>query len=155
VTVKVEGLPRLRATMRALEGSIGRSVVVGVLGSDGQVEHDGEIGTNPKRRPTVIDVATWHEFGVPAMNIPARSFLRATLTARRADIIRRVGLELRAVVTAKRPVAQAWERVGLAVQGMVQQRIADGIPPPLKSREGTPLIQTGQLRSSITYEVRT
>lgn len=52
------------------------------------------------------------------------------------------------------------ERVGLWAQGSIQQRISDGIPPPnaestiRRKGSSTPLIDTGQLRTSIKYRVK-
>jgi len=48
---------------------------------------------------------------------------------------------------------QALGIVGLAVQTDVQDKITDIDAPPLVYREGNPLVDTGHLRQSITYEV--
>jgi hypothetical protein len=50
--------------------------------------------------------------------------------------------------------------IGMRVVGDIQDRISDGIPPPNSpitiARKGSskPLIDSGQLRQSISFEVR-
>jgi len=157
--VTVEGREEVEGALRALAVELDRGVVIGVLGSAGSKQHDGHPGDLAVSLPTVVDLATWHEFGIPG-RLPERSFLRATIEQRKPDIIKRVSSEAKAVLSGSRSGLDAWERVGLAVVGMVQERIAAGIPPALDpvtvERKGsdTPLIDTGQLRSSITHEVR-
>ena len=62
--------------------------------------------------------------------------------------------------TAAIDMPKALELIGLFVKGLIQGRMSAGIPPPLKAstiaRKGSskPLINTGQLRASIDYEVR-
>ena len=43
--------------------------------------------------------------------------------------------------------------LGLTVQTDVRDKITDIDSPPLQYREGNPLVDTGHLRQSITYEV--
>jgi hypothetical protein len=157
--VSVEGREQVEGALRALAVELDRGVVIGVLGSAGSKTHEGDTEGLSTSAPTVVDLATWHEFGIPG-RLPERSFLRATIEQRKPDIIKRVSSEAKAVLSGSRSGLDAWERVGLAVVGMVQERIAAGIPPALHpitvERKGsdTPLIDTGQLRSSITHEVR-
>ena len=55
---------------------------------------------------------------------------------------------------------QLADLLGQKYVGQIQARISAGIPPPLAestiARKGSsvPLIDTGQLRSAVTYEVR-
>ena len=55
--------------------------------------------------------------------------------------------------------ATALQRIGLWAQSEIQQRISDGIPPQNapytinKKGSSTPLVDTGQLRSSISFKV--
>jgi hypothetical protein len=157
--VSVEGREQVEGALRALAVELDRGVVIGVLGERGSKQHEGEAGDLATSPPTMVDIATWHEFGIPG-RLPERSFLRATIEQRKPDIVKRVSKEAKAVIEGSRSGLDAWERVGLAVVGMVQERIAAGIPPALHpitvERKGSdkPLIDTGQLRSSITHEVR-
>ena len=127
-------------------------VDVGIIGDTaGAATQDGEM--------TVGALAEIHEFG---LGVPQRSFLRAWADADRAKIDKAWGALLRKVLKGELTLDQALEQFGLWAQGQVQAFIADGrVQPPLDQRtidvkgSSTPLIDTGQLRSSVTYEVRT
>lgn len=106
---------------------------------------------------TVVDVARWAEFG---LGQPQRSWLRATVDMNRAKINDRIRKEMKAVFQGKRSMRQALDRVGLYVVGLIQQRIADGIEPAnaestvAQKGSSKPLIDTGQLRGSISSRTR-
>lgn len=102
---------------------------------------------------SVIMVGAVHEFGSPSKGIPQRSFLRATVEAGRSEYRQLFRKLSEKIVDGKMTKKEALGIIGLTVQGDVQERITDGIDPELKSREGTPLIDTGHLRQSITFEV--
>lgn len=142
-------------------GSLAKaSVKVGVL-----EDHAGEAkrtrGKSAVKGLTLLQVATVHEFGAPAAGIPARSFVRGTVdeqeSAIRADQ-RKIAV---AVLSGKLDLRRGLDQLGARVAARIQQRIARGIAPPLKQRtierkgSSTPLVDTGQLRSSITWEVET
>lgn len=144
---------------KALVGRIaglrsGLSVTVGVHSDDANHTH-GSTG----ELLTVGDIATIHEFGAPAANIPQRSFIRGWYDESQAEIRAVLKTELAAVVSGKRTVAQAFERAALRFEGSVKERIRRHIPPPLKpatiARKGssTPLIDSGQLRNAIRARV--
>lgn len=108
---------------------------------------------------SLVEVAAVHEFGAPDAGIPQRSFVRAAVDEHRSDIHalqeRLAGQILRGEIDEK----AALERLGAFVAGLMQRRIAAGIAPALNpetvARKGssTPLVDTGQLRSSITWKV--
>lgn len=116
---------------------------------------------------TVAQLATIHEFGKvihqPKMNrtirIPERSFLRATIDLYQDAITRRDVLLAQGFVMGKFPLKPAMELLGQYVVGLIKQRIANGIAPPnspytiANKGSSKPLIDTGQLRNSITYVV--
>ncbi len=102
---------------------------------------------------SVIMVGAVHEFGSPTRNIPQRSFLRSTLQSNKRHYKELFKNLAKAIVQGKMTKFQALGTVGLKVQSDVQQRITDIKDPPLKYREGNPLIDTGHLRQSITYKV--
>lgn len=150
VTVKDHGAKALLE--RAHKLAAGRVVRVGVL--DDAPKREGEGGTGAQ---SLLEVAAAHEFG--AGKIPQRSFIRGTVEAKGAEIADlQVSLAGR-VLKGKLDPDQALEQLGAKVVGMVQTRIAAGIAPALhpdtieKKGSSTPLIDTGQLRSSITYRV--
>jgi hypothetical protein len=111
-----------------------------------------------KKKYSLLEVAIVHEFG--AGHVPARSFIRATIDEKRAEIAREQAKAARAVLSGQVSADVALARLGQFVVGLIQARIVAGIAPPLaastlrrKGRKTTPLILTGQLRSSVTYAV--
>lgn len=145
------GLTKLVEQLRALKG---KTVRVGVL-ADEPKRAKGDASS----KRTLVEVARAHEFGAPAAGIPQRSFLRATFDERRADIEKLQAALVQNVIDGKMTVDQALGAAGAKLVGWVQVRIADGIGPALKPetvrRKGSskPLINTGQLRSAITFKV--
>jgi hypothetical protein len=107
------------------------------------------------RNLTVLDVATWNEFG--AGNVPQRSFLRAYFDENGPKNSKLALSLMQTCVTGKRTPGQVLNLLGVKFVGEIQRRMAAGIPPPNAPstirRKGSskPLIDTGQLRSSIAY----
>lgn len=153
------GWEGIKHRIDALRG--GSAVVrVGVQGMPGAANHQGT-------SLTVAQLATIHEFGKvihhPKLGrttvIPERSFLRATIDQYRDAIARRQVLLTQGYILGKFAIQPAMELLGQYVVGLIKQRIANGIAPPNSpwtiARKGSskPLIDTGQLRNSITYVV--
>ena len=126
------------------------SLTVGVHEAEGSEPHGDEM--------TVADLATIHEFGLG--HVPERSFLRAWADEQAEEIKKDLGGIGKAVAEGKLTAEQGLERFGSLAVGQIQQRIVAGIDPPLAEetvkRKGssTPLVDTGQLKSSITYVVK-
>jgi len=102
---------------------------------------------------SVIMVAAVHEFGSHSRNVPQRSYLRSTLISNRRkykNIFRRLSKK---IVQGKINKEEALNILGLLLQTDIRQKITDINSPPLKSREGNPLVDTGHLRQSIIYKV--
>lgn len=124
-------------------------VDVGILGTDAERRYEGEV--------TVSDVATWAEYG---LGQPQRSWLRSWIEEARTEIDATIKAETRAVLAGTRTHRQALARVGVWAVGQIQQRIANGIEPAnapstiAKKGSSVPLIDKGQLRSSIKSQVR-
>ena len=120
-------------------------VDVGILESAG-AEADGT---------SVIDVAFWNEFGTAT--IPERSFIRAWFDEAEPQLREEFTKLMHGVAAGKRTRAEVLELMGQRMVGQVQERISAGIPPEnapsTAARKGstTPLIDTGVLRSSVTY----
>jgi len=101
---------------------------------------------------SVIEVGIVHEFGIG--KVPQRSFLRATLQIKKRNYKALFKKLSKQMVVGKIDKAQALGLMGAQFQADIIDRISTGIPPELKIREGTALIDTGHLRQSITFEVR-
>lgn len=152
VTDSDRGLKELRARLAALKGA---RVRVGVLADAPKRPHAGE---EPSEM-TLVEVAAVHEFGAPARGIPQRSFIRATVDEKRADVAKLQEVLLGNVTKGKMTADQALDAMGAKVAAWCKTRIAAGIAPPLKpetvarKKSSKPLVDTGQLRSSITWKV--
>jgi hypothetical protein len=123
---------------------------IGVL-SAGEAEHKDSPGL------TVREVGTFHEFG---LGVPRRSFIRDWYDPNVGRIKSRATRVSELVVSGKSTTERAAALLGVWAQGEIQKRMSEGIGPPLAAttikRKGSSkqLIDTGQLRSSITFEVK-
>lgn len=131
-------------------GKAGAVVKVGVLASAGA--HDGDI--------SMVELAAIHEFGSPAAGIPERSFIRSTFRNNRELLAKFLLRTAKAVLSDKLSVEDALGQLGLWAVSQIKRTItAHDIPPPLKAstvaRKGStkPLVDTGQLVNSISWEV--
>ena len=102
---------------------------------------------------SVIMVGTVHEFGSPSKGIPQRSFLRSTIIENRRVYKKLFKKLSKKIIGGEINTNKALSLIGLQVQGDVIEKISSGISPALKSREGTPLNDTGHLKQSITFQV--
>lgn len=148
------GADALARWMRAA----GRKIVrVGVLSDSPKRDRDGEDGKEGDL--SLMEVAAVHEFGAPSAGIPQRSFIRATVDTESATIARLEETLAAQCINGEITEDAALSLLGAKVAAMMQNRIASNIPPPLKpetvARKGSSvaLVDTGQLKSAITYEV--
>lgn len=113
---------------------------------------------------SVIMVGAVHEFGSPSRNIPQRSYLRSTLVENKRDYKRLFRKLSRKIIRGEITKEQALGILGLQLQGDVREKITDIKDPPLKtsprpaSRNSpgggdNPLLDTGHLRQSITFQI--
>ncbi len=131
---------------------VGQPVIsVGILAKDGAQPKEGDDDL------TLLQVAIWNEFGTD--NIPARSFIRSWFDENRDRVREMLRRTMELVVAGRLTKEQALERVAQKCVGEIQARISAGIAPPnaestiAKKGSSTPLIDTGQLRSSVSYEI--
>lgn len=102
---------------------------------------------------SVILVGTVQEFGSPTNNIPERSFLRSTVFEKRQEYMLFFKSLGNKILKNEMKPDKALRLLGLQVQTDVREKITTIDEPPLKSREGNPLVDTGHLRSSINFKV--
>lgn len=126
-------------------------VTVGIHAQAGSEAHgDGGV--------TLLQVAEWMEFGTS--KVPERSYIRAYFDENGERIQKMLEVMAVSVAAGKRTRQQAIELVGQKIVGEIQARISRGIPPPnaestiRQKGSSTPLVNTGQLRAGISYEVK-
>ena len=129
-------------------------VKVGILGSSGDHRVKGSGGPQ-----TVAEVAAHHEFGAPEAKIPQRSFLRAGIDGAQGEIGTAIEELTTKVIDGKMTPEVAAARLGLLGVRVVQKKLIDGPFVALSEKtikakgSSRPLIDTGQMRRSITHEV--
>lgn len=124
------------------------------MSKEGQVKVGLPKGSNNYPDGTsVIMVGTVHEFGSPSRGIPERSYLRSTMQENKSEykkFLTKLGKKL---ATGSMESDKALKLLGLKVTTDVKDTITDLNSPVLKYREGNPLVDTGHLRQTITYQV--
>lgn len=92
------------------------------------------------------------------IKIPQRSFLRATVDEKQAQITKLATNAVKSVIEGTDPEA-AMRVVGQSIEGMVQKKITSGpftpnAPSTIKrKRSSRPLIDTGHMRQSVRYNL--
>lgn len=155
VRVTRDGLSKLLSRVEALTKS---EVLVGIPAGP-ERDNDGWLITN-------AELGYIHEFGSPAMNIPARPFLIPGVVDARDKIAAALGAGARkALSSAPGPADAALTRAGIIAQTSVQMKITTGPFVPLapatvaKRRAyghmGTkPLIELGEMRRAVQFVIQ-
>ena len=151
--VEVKKNFKLRGLNKVLKGLKGNYYTkVGILGTkDNRASTGKEAASN-------AEIGVVQEFGSFKNNIPARSFLRMPLIEKRKELIAAAAKERRRLERGlvKGGVKQLFALIGLKAEEIIQKAFESGgfgKWQELKHRDGTPLIDTGQLRRSITSKV--
>lgn len=123
------------------------AVKVGFFGSE----------AHPKAKLTIVELAGIHEFGTG--HIPERSFLRASIVQNQAKYGKYLESKLKPLLSQQLTPTVFKQGLGLLASTDVQNYIAQGRFAPLspetikRKRSSRPLIDTGRLRQSVTYQV--
>lgn len=105
-------------------------------------------------------IAATHELGAPSRGIPARPFLIPTMKENSTRYKDLMAQGFRSVLAGESTAEEVYEKIGLVASNDVKAYIVSGSFVPLKQstidRKGSskPLIDTGELRNSISWEVR-
>ncbi|WDN61703.1 hypothetical protein [Xylella fastidiosa] len=140
-----------KALAQRLHAMAQRCVVVGIPAAHNARTEDG-IGS--------AGLLAVHELGAPERGIPERSVVRRSISEHQDNYVALHRQHLRAVLRDAMSVETALDTLGAVAAGDVQATIRHADLPPLRQqtirRKGSsaPLIDTGQMLQSITYEVR-
>lgn len=145
------GFDRLKKALEAARAR-GSYVKAGVLGTGAKEDHGGA---------TNVLIAAVHEFGSPENNIPERAPIRTAFTAHRREYLEMLRAVVKSVYQLKGGLEPGLGRIGMKMAVDIKRGITSGpgLPPPLApatvARKGSdrPLVDTGQLVNSITWEV--
>ena len=149
VIVKDRGLNTIRR--QGLQTGRDAHAAVGVLADLGAKR-------DPNDAITLIEKAVWNHFGTD--NIPARPFIADAVQRHRGEILDLSKRLLRLVFQNKVTVRQALDIIGVKIVGFIVDDIDGRSYAPNAAvtvdRKGssTPLVDTGQLKGSVTNETR-
>ena len=129
------------------------TVDVGILAGSGK--HEGSSFS-------VAQIGFMHEFGTST--IEERSFIRSTLNGQSKDIKRIARKEYKKVLDGKIDIKRGLGVLGAFTAGLIQKKFTDNdwkqvsdarlLQKTVSGKKGTaPLIDTGQLRQSISFKV--
>lgn len=162
---ELEICKRLKQVMKRAEKLNQLQLVVGIP-NDGKSRKDSDEITN-------AELGVIHEFGVPERGIPERSFMRSTMSEESENLGNLAKVMVSGCLSGQITPRKAFSQIGAYLKGQVVEKITDGeFQPntaettkrklaPVKDKRkkrapdaNKPLIDTGQLRGAITYEVR-
>lgn len=142
-STKVTGQEKIDLFKKAM-GKLDKAyVTIGVHSDAGKY-------TKGKNPPEVWQVALWNEYGT--RDIPARSFVGATVDMNRDRIERKRDQLMDAILFENMPVQKALEELGFFVQQLIVNRIIRGIPPPNALSTQRQKALAGVLQKNIRYQ---
>jgi hypothetical protein len=109
---------------------------------------------------TMAELGVIHEFGCFKSRIPMRSFIRATFDEKLRENHQLSKKLMDNILLAKETEKTALAKLGEVAAKQMVSKINNFIPPPnsektiQRKKSSTPLIDTGQLKGSITFEVK-
>ena len=138
---------------RKLELFSNSSVLIGIQGAEASQVHEGD------KKITNLDVAVANEFG--RGHIPERSFIRASLQANK-DTYRDAGTKIykNIIRSPKVDITPLLEKLGAKASADMKNYMVELRDPPnapstiARKKSSNPLIDTGQLKNSITWAVQ-
>lgn len=161
VKIVDRGWKKLVQIAKQMRGEGLMTLKVGIIGENADKEHISEDG---KSTITMARLGGVHEYGAVIkvgkgrIVIPQRSFIRATIAEKNnyKDLVAKL---FKQVISGQRDEKTALSLLGETIVGDIKMRIAEGIEPANSPRtiaakgSSKPLVDTGQLRNSITYAV--
>ena len=143
-------LDRIRSTARNFTSKI----EVGYL--DGAM-HKPSITSKAARPIALKDLAAIHEFG---LGVPKRAFIEPALKENRRKYLVYAGKQITPIIRRRQTFDNAWKGLGVIAVADIQKYMMTASFTPLApstiKRKGSskPLIDTGQMYTSITYRVK-
>jgi hypothetical protein len=160
----LEDIRRIRRELTALQSM---RIIVGIQGNEGSEvlkianvhEYGCTIKVTPKMRAFLHYMGLHLKPSTQHINIPERSYIRASYEAGRAELDNFIRQKFRDVIQGKINARQAAERIGAYCVTMTQSYIDDNrVQPPVgdftkeRKRQTTTLYNTGtHIRDRITF----
>lgn len=107
----------------------------------------------------VVDRAIWNHYGT-SRGIPSRPFLLNAIRKNRRKYIEAIKTSGAKILRGEATLDQTMSKLGILAQGDIQQEITDLRTPPnapstiAAKGSSNPLIDTGEMRSKVTWQVK-
>lgn len=107
----------------------------------------------------IVARAVWNHYGT-SRGIPARPFMFNAIRKNKSKINRYLKSVTPDILSGKMEIGMAMSRLGILVQGFIQDEITRLRNPPntaetiRKKGSSNPLINTGEMRGAVTYKVK-
>lgn len=134
------------------------------IGYFGNTVHKPSITSRPKKLSlrkhkniTLNELAKIHEQG---LGVPKRAFMTPALQQNRNKYLKFAAGQITPIIMRRQTLNGAWQRIGMMAVADIQQYMVTAQFTPLSpitiKRKGSsrPLIDSGQMRQSITYRVK-
>ena len=154
-------MAKRKATVKITDTDKGWTKIVGEMGKCKRLFVQVGLQAGDKYPETGEDIATiaaQNEFGTAI--IPSRPFMRQTFSNRQGELRKHVDAEYDAVIKQKKTTEIALKALGAWYQTQIQNEIVHGdfVPNAQMTIDNKgsdrPLIDTGRMRQSIRYVVR-
>lgn len=163
--LKIKDTNNTNELIKNLDLLNGRKVKVGVF-SEGEIgkiayvnEYGWDIEVTPKMRAYLHAQGLHLKKETTHIKIPERSFIRSGYDANREEFGKKAEWVVEASLKRGIDIETALDALGIELQGIIRQFMTDIKEPknhPFtveKKHSSNPLIDTGQLRTAIDYEV--
>ena len=143
-------LDRIRLVARRYTAKVS----VGYFGNE---QHRPSITSGSPNPITMNSLAAIHELG---LGVPKRAFIEPALQQNRNKHIKYAGRQITPIIRRRQSLNNAWQGLGVMAVADVQKYMVTAtftpLAPAIIRRKGSskPLIDTGQMRQSITYRVK-
>lgn len=107
----------------------------------------------------VVDRAIWNHYGT-SRGIPSRPFLLNAIRKNRSKYLEAMKTAGAKILRGEATLEQTMRKLGILAQGDIQQEITDLRDPPnapatiAAKGSSNPLIDTGEMRSKVTWQVK-
>lgn len=163
--LKIKDVNNMDALIKDIDLLSGKKVRAGVLdeGMIGKIAYVNEYGWNievtPKMRAYLHAQGLHIKKETTHIKIPERSFIRSGYDVNREEFVKKAEWVISAALKRGIDIQTALDSLGIELQGILRQFLTDLKEPknhPFtveQKKSSNPLIDTGQLRSAIDYEV--
>lgn len=148
------GWQRIQRELKAAERG---SVKIGIQDDAGDYDIPAEEGGGTG--PPLVAIAFWNEYGTSDGRIPSRPFMRKAFDEGKSKIDRTTARLLNGIYVGQFDAHLALTLLGQLHESQVRKMMTDIRTPPNapstidQKKSSNPLIDTGQTRQSIRYEV--